>query len=149
MAIRLSPGLANFLARTGNLKEALSTGFIYFFSGTQPAGAHLAASGTLLAVISADGAGTTGLTLVDGDDTGQVKKDAAQDWEGDGIAAGTAGWYRYQELDTNEATTRTNALAASTITKRVDGSIATSGADLNVTNTTVAVGPPSAPLPTC
>lgn len=57
-------------------------------------------------------------------------------WSFAGIAAGTAGWFRL----------KANALdndTLSTALPRVDGSIATSGADMNLSNISVAIGAPS------
>ena len=52
MALRFSTGLRNFLNEGGSVKQALNNGKIYIYSGTQPALANDAASGTLLAIIT-------------------------------------------------------------------------------------------------
>lgn len=54
-------------------------------------------------------------------------------WSGVGVSAGTAGWFRL-------CASEVDAGAASTTLMRVDGNIATSGANLNMSNTAVAVG---------
>lgn len=57
-------------------------------------------------------------------------------WSFNGVAVGTAGWFR---LIGSEA----DAGGASTVLPRVDGSVATSGADMNLSNITIAIGAPN------
>ena len=52
MALRFSTGLRNFLNEAGGVKQALNNGKIFIYSGSQPATADDAASGTLLATIT-------------------------------------------------------------------------------------------------
>ena len=65
---------------------------------------------------------------------GSVSKSGV--WSFDGVAAGTAGWFRMKAsaLDDN---------AASTTLVRLDGSIAVSGADMNLSNISIAIGAPT------
>lgn len=60
-------------------------------------------------------------------------------WSFNGLAAGTAGWFRLigSEADAGAA------LAAAPWLPRVDGSIAVSGADLNLSNISIAIGAPN------
>jgi hypothetical protein len=141
MTIRLSTGARNGVMRTNPMDTLLSGGFLFLFSGTQPATADLASAGTLLAAISIGGLGVTGLTFSDGDNAGEIKKNAGESWQGTGLAANTARWFRYQALDTNYATTLANAQAANT-TVRIDGSIGVSGSDLVAASVAIAVGAP-------
>jgi len=53
MALRLSTGLRNFLNRDGSLKRAFHGGVLKIYSGSQPSTADAAATGTLLATITA------------------------------------------------------------------------------------------------
>lgn len=53
MALRYSTALRDFLNEGGSIKQALANGKIKFYSGTQPATADTAPSGTLLATITA------------------------------------------------------------------------------------------------
>lgn len=57
-------------------------------------------------------------------------------WSFNGLAAGTAGWFRFKAsfLDAD---------GVSTTAVRLDGSIATSGAEMNLSNLTIAVGAPT------
>lgn len=141
--IRVSDALRTAIMVTGSVKSRLDGGFLFLFSGSQPASAEDAAVGTLLAAVSIDAAGATGLTLTTGDAAGQAKKTVAEAWQALGLAAGTARWYRYQRLDTNLATTQAAALlAAGGTVERVDGSVGTSGADLIAASVAVALNAP-------
>jgi len=140
MTIRISNALRTAKMVTGSLKSRLDGGFLYMYSGTQPASAEDAAAGTLLAAFSIDGLGVTGLTFTTGDNAGEMKKTVAEAWEAVGLADGTARWWRFQRLDTNEATTRAAAAAAAGgTTERVDGSVGVSGADLTAASVQIAV----------
>ncbi len=140
MTIQLSTGLRNGMLNATGMKEAFTNGVMYIYSGPQPTNADSAVSGTLLGKVSVDagafafGASSFGLNL-DTPAGGVISKVAADNWQMVGIAAGTAGWFR---LMGNAA----DALASSTTLPRMDGSIATSGADLNLSTVTVAVGSP-------
>lgn len=143
MALRISTGLRNSMLDGGSgegFRAGMNTGFLYIFSGSQPASADSAASGTLLAVIYSNyPTNTVGLSF-DAAASGAVAKASAQTWSGAAVASGTAGWFRFQELDTDETGTRADALAASSSTKRFDGSVATSGGDLNISSTSITSG---------
>jgi len=78
MTLRHSPALQNFIAQTGSWKGFLDNGSIKIYSGTQPATADLAVTGTLLATITS-GAGTktdevaaTGVITISGTTSGSV-----------------------------------------------------------------------------
>ena len=247
MAIRLSTGLRNFMLEGGSLKQALANGFIELYSGTQPASADDAVTGTLLARYTASsgahtnevqatgsftisgtsgsvdtvtvnsidilggavtntgtaagtatavaaainnnpknfmfvasstgatgvvtltakpglgtlangwavsgtattttlgtlvniGSGVAGVNPVNGlrfgdSAAGSVVKDSAQAWTGVGLAAGTAGWFRFKGPISDAGSSD-----AAELYIRLDGNVATSGANLNVTSTTIAVG---------
>ena len=66
--------------------------------------------------------------------SGTVSKSGV--WSFNGVAVGTAGWFRMKAsaVDDNLATTTL---------VRLDGSIATSGADMNLSNITIAVSAPT------
>jgi len=133
MTIRYSTGLRNAVMDAG-FKPTMDDGELHFYSGTQPADADQAETGTkLLVVTEASGAHTTGVNGLDwlAAVAGVTGKEAAV-WSGVGIAAGVAGWFRFY----SQASPVTGL---STTAKRFDGSIGTSGADLNIGNTTIAV----------
>lgn len=139
MALRLSTGLVNYVARTGALDAGITNSYVLIYSGAQPADADAAATGTLLVVISAAGVLDAGLSVEDAAATGAIQKTAAEVWSGLGLAAGVMGWFRMIVENTNQATTVTEAGTLSTTSRRLDGVVAASGGQLNMSNTTVAV----------
>ena len=71
--------------------------------------------------------------------TGVVGKSAGQVWSFNGIAVGTAGWFRFVASAADAGA----AISAAPYLARMDGSVATSGADLNLSNISIAIGAPS------
>ena len=65
--------------------------------------------------------------------TNYILKCSEEVWSGLGLAAGTAGWFRLCGNPTDNG-------ALSTILPRIDGTVGTSGADANISNTQIAVG---------
>ncbi|MCG7854108.1 MAG: hypothetical protein MIO92_16455 [Methanosarcinaceae archaeon] len=122
----------------GSLKDIFRDGVLNIYSGTQPSDADQAVAGTLLLQITESagafvaGAFDNGLEFGDAA-SGIISKAAAETWQDTGIASGTAGWFR---LCANP----TDAGAASTSLPRIDGTIGTSGADLNMSSTNIVVG---------
>lgn len=139
MTVRLSTGLRTNLVGTTGFAATFEGGIIEIYSGAQPANADAAVIGTLLGTVTlgsgafTPGSPTNGLTF-GAPAAGAVGKTGA--WSFNGIAAGTAGWFR---LKANGV----DAGGISTTLPRLDGSIATSGADLNLSNITVAIGAPN------
>lgn len=64
---------------------------------------------------------------------GAIEKHASQIWSGLGISEGTAGWFRFYG-------SATDAGGSSATLPRADGRIATSGAEMNLSNTSIVVG---------
>lgn len=64
---------------------------------------------------------------------GVFTKDSTQTWSGTAAATGTAGWFRYCGSIADAG-----ALDSSAVYLRMDGTIATSGADMNMTSTSIA-----------
>lgn len=139
MALRLTDGLRNHILQVSSVEAALTLGFLMIYSGSQPASANDAATGVRLATIAVDG-GAIGLTFDAIVVAGTLPKAAAEVWNGTAGATGTAGWFRFHELDTNKATTEASADAGGSGVKALDGSIAVSGADLNMSNVSVVSG---------
>ena len=130
MAIKVSTGLRDSLLGTESLKTSLDGGFIKIYSGTAPVTADDAETGTLLVTVSVDDTGT-GLTF-DAPSGGTMQKAAAEVWSGTIAVTGTATHYRYiQSGDTG---------GSSTTEKRIQGTVGTSGADLNLSNTSLSAG---------
>ena len=134
MAARLSTGLLNKLMDTGSFKTLFSGCFIDFYTGTQPATADAAATGTKIATMYSDGT-STGLTFEASATAGVLEKNASETWSGTTIAAGTIGYFRMREA-TDAGT------ASSSTAVRYDGAVNTSGAELNMKVTDFEVGEP-------
>jgi hypothetical protein len=87
-------------------------------TGSQPASANDTATGTLLATVTcadpAFGSASSGVATLAGTPLSTT-----------GVAAGTAGWFRMKDS------------AGNTV---MDGSVGTSGAELNLNTTTISVG---------
>ena len=110
------------------VRDILAGCKIAIYSGTQPADADSVAAGTLLVTISESG-GANGLTWGDAV-AGVLSKAAAETWQGTAVATNTAGWFRcYQSGD--------NPANAETVLARFDGSVSTSGAQLNMSSTSI------------
>lgn len=139
MTLRLSTKLRDNLAGTTGFASTFANGVIEVYSGSQPASADAAVTGTLLGTVTLSsgaftpGTATNGLTFAAASG-GAVAKTGV--WSFNGVAVGTAGWFR---LKGNAV----DAGAISTVLPRLDGSIAVSGADMNLSNITIAIGAPN------
>lgn len=137
MSLKLSTGLVNAIMGSASFKEALADGIIAVFSGSQPANADAAETGTKLLEITVGsgafvaGQATNGLEFDDTITDGTVVKATDEVWSGKGIAAGTAGWYRFYS--------NAYQTGASTSAVRLDGACASSGSQLNMSSTNIAV----------
>lgn len=130
MTLRLSTGLRNAMANS--VATALRFGEIDIYSGAQPASPDSPATGTLLGTVTIGtlGAAGTGLefTAASG---GVINKSGT--WQFTGLANGTAGYFRFR----GDAA---DANGTSTTLVRMDGSIGTAGAVMNMSSTTIATG---------
>ena len=137
--IRLSTKLRDNLAGTTGFASTFANGVIEIYTGAQPATADAAVTGTLLGTVTLNsgaftpGSPTNGLTFAAAAG-GVVSKSGV--WSFNGIAAGTAGWFR---LKGNAV----DAGGVSSVLPRLDGSIAVSGADMNLSNIAIAVSSPN------
>ena len=136
MTLRLSTGLRAAMLNggvNGGVKGALDGGFIDIYSGPQPVSADTGATGTLLATVSVNAEG--GGLHFDTTASGTLAKAAGENWKFTGLAVGTAGWFRFYPKGGSPG-------AASTAEARFDGSIASSGGDVSLSNVSIAVGSP-------
>jgi len=139
MTIRFSTGLRNNLVGPLGFAGSFDRGVIEVYTGPQPASANNAVTGVLLGVITlasgafVPGSPDNGLTF-DVPSNGAVTKSGV--WSFVGVAAGTAGWFRLKANAPDSGQSSTAAV-------RMDGSCATAGADLNISNISVAVGAPN------
>lgn len=147
MTLKASIALANGLLQGSSLKEQLDNGFIFIFAGAVPADADAAldmvGTHTLLAKIAADAvpadAGVTGLQFAAAASNRAIPKLGSQTWAGkvhfvgkDAAQAGvgplTATFYRFcAAADDGQG-------AGTGSTPRLQGTVATSGGDINLTN---------------
>ena len=125
-------------AEGGSLKDVFRDGVLRVYSGSQPSSPDSATNGTLLVTVTVSsgafvaGAFDNGLEFGTAA-SGAISKSASETWQGLGLAAGTAGWFR---LSANP----TDAGGADTTLPRIDGNVGTSGADLNMSSTSIVVG---------
>jgi len=130
MALRLSTGLRQALLGSADFKTEFTASFINIYSGSQPTSSDDPASGTLLATIYSDGA-AVGINF-DAPVAGVISKAVAETWSGTAGATGTAGYYRLFEATDDPS-------LASTTGSRMDGAIATSGGELNMSSTAIVI----------
>jgi len=127
MAISLSTGARNYLLDSGALRLAFNLGFIKIYDGTPPTYADQAIGGgnNLLVTISNNGGGT-GLTFEPTAVNSQIAKASGEIWSGTVGTSGTASFFRFVlPADTGGATTTEI---------RMQGTVNTIGADLNLAN---------------
>lgn len=133
MALRLSTGLRQELLGTSDFKTAFTLSFINIYSGAQPASPDDdIGTSVLLATIYSDGA-AVGISF-DAPVLGVISKAAGETWSGTAVATGSAAWFRLHE--SADATPENASASAS----RLDGAVATSGGELNISNTAITNG---------
>lgn len=142
--------LCDAINRNG-IMEASVSGAVVTIKGHPGTGVTTAAvSGTLTTVTAtyvAMGTATAGVAPVNGlilasPALGVISKPlpAIQVWSFNGLAIGTAGWFRFFSSDSAD----TGAiLTAAPWYPRFDGSIATSGGDMGLSNLSITVGAPN------
>jgi hypothetical protein len=113
-----------------SIQDIFKDGFIKIYTGAQPTSADDAPTGTLLVTIYSDGA-VAGLEFDDAV-AGVLSKKGTETWSGTAGATGTAGWFRLQ--------TQGDGGGSSTTDERIDGACGTSGAQLNMSSTTITSG---------
>lgn len=140
MALKCSTKLKNAMFEA--IRTQLATGAIYVYSGSQPATADAAPTGTLLGIATVGaGAWTAVSNLTNGLDfaaaaSGVLTKSATETWQFVGIANGTAGWFRH----VGGAVADSLSADATETYPRIDGRISTSGAEMILSNLSIVVG---------
>ena len=131
MTIRASTGLRNKLLDTNPFKTIFAASFIKIYDGPVPATADagLDAANHLLMTVSISGGGT-GINFEATAVNGAIAKATGETWSGTTIAAGLASFYRLVTSSDDGSTSTTFA--------RLQGQIATSGSDLNMTTTNLS-----------
>lgn len=134
MTIKVSTGLRNSMitAAGETLATSLNDGQLNIYAGAVPTDADASIGAAVLLCVISDnsqviGAGT-GLDF-DAAVAAVLAKAAAQIWSGVNAVSGTAAFYRFlQQADTG---------VLSTTEKRIQGSVATVGGDLNLSSVTL------------
>lgn len=141
MTVRLSTGLRTALAGTTGFASVFANGVIEIRTGSQPASADDAPTGTLIGLVTLNsgaftpGSPTNGLTFAAAA-AGAVSKTGVWSFVGiNSVTANTAGYFRFLGNATDSG-------ASSTTLPRLDGSINTSGADMNLSNISIINGAP-------
>lgn len=136
MAERLSTAYAN--EQLTNFKTAYANGVLAIYSGSQPATADDAETGTLLCLITRDAQPHTAGSPANGLNfgapaSGVVGKSGGEVWSGIILASGIAGWFRFYAND--------HVTGASSTARRFDGTISpSSSAELQMANTSLVEG---------
>jgi hypothetical protein len=137
MALRLSTGLRDKLLGAASFQTIMQNGVIRIFPGVQPSSADDAEGATHLIEITVSsgtftpGTATNGLNF-GAPSSGACAKAASEVWSGAAVASGTAGWFRFYANDRNTGADAGHA--------RFDGSVSTSGAQLNMSSTAITTG---------
>lgn len=122
----------------GSFADIMANGVARAYSGTQPASADDAETGTLLLKFTSSagaftaGLPTNGLLYSVTASSGEVTKLATQVWSGVGLASGTCGWIRFYA---NDETT-----GASTSAVRFDVNVSTTNYPIKMPSTSIVVG---------
>ena len=124
-------------ARGGSFADLFREGNLHIYTGTQPTSANDVESGSKLVEITQGSAAFTPGTFANGLNFGAVvagviAKETGEVWSGEASATGTAGWFRFYAND--------EGTGADSSKIRFDGAIATSGAQLNMSNTAITSG---------
>lgn len=115
---KISTNYVNLQAE--RVKTDFANGVMAIYTGSQPASADAAETGTLLCLITKDGEAFTAGNPTNGLNFGSVSnnvvsKSEGETWSGKVLVDGVAGWFRF--YDNNHVT------GASTTANRFDGSI--------------------------
>lgn len=137
MALRLSTGAREKLLSTLTIKELLNGGFMDIFTGSQPATADAVETGTKLVRISSTSGTAASDGLRFGTALGGVIPITTPAWSGVVGPAGVAGWFRFYGTGGTSGVSGSAGTNGTAI--RVDGNVGVSGADLNLTHTSLSL----------
>jgi hypothetical protein len=127
--MKASTGLRNKMLDTGSVKSILALGFIKIYGGAVPADADAAVTGTLITTVSVNSTGT-GLSM--GTAAAGVLPKASEVWSGVNAASLTATYFRHVAAGDDGT--------LSTTQDRIQGTVGTAGADLNLSSTALTNG---------
>jgi len=128
--MKASTGLRNYMLDNASFKDALDDGVMRLYAGTVPATADASVgAATLLCEITDNdqglGAGQ-GIDFETNAVDGVLTKETSQIWSGTNVDSGTATFFRVE--------TQADDGSMSTTNPRVQGTISTAGADLNLSD---------------
>lgn len=131
---KMSTGLCDYLLTTGSLKACFDgAAKLFIYGGTVPATADAALGAAVLLVTVANGGAEVNFEAASV--AGYLPKESTETWTANGVADGTATFYRFQ------LTGDTGVL--STTNPRIQGTVGTTTAyDLVVADATVSIGVP-------
>lgn len=124
MALKASTGLRNKLLDTSALKTIFNLGFLEIYGGTVPTDADQSTSGATMLCRISNNDTATGLTFASTAASGAITKNLGETWSKAAANTGTATFYRFVAVGDTGALSTTEA--------RVQGTVGTSGADLNL-----------------
>jgi len=122
---KFSTGLRNKMLDTNSMKSIMAAGFLKIYSGTAPADADAALTGTLITTISIASSGV-GINFAAAAAAGVLAKLGSETWSGINGASATATHFRHVAVGDTGALSTTEA--------RIQGTCALAGGDLNLTN---------------
>lgn len=132
MSIKTSTGLGAAMLITGPFRTVMNLGTLSLYAGVPPSNADAALGSAVLLVTLTNNATATGLTMDTTAAGAVLLKNPAEVWKGTNVAGGVASFYRFVAVGDDGT--------ASATQPRVQGLVATSGADLNLSSTTLASG---------
>lgn len=122
----------------GSFRELFKNGVMDIFTGTQPSNPDNAVSNASVLCTITRGSGTFSASVAENGlnfdpvSGGTLTKKGSETWSGLNNKDGTAGWFRFYD---NTYSTGSGASAV-----RMDGNISTSGAELNMSSTSLTSG---------
>lgn len=132
MSEKMSTGLCNKLLDTSALRTIFNLGCIKIYAGTVPSAADDSVGGaTLLCTVTNNSTGTQ-VTFEAAAVGGVIAKKTSEVWSGVNAAGGTATFYRLVAAGDTAALSTTEA--------RIQGTIGTGGADMNLGTTLLVNG---------
>lgn len=128
---KFSTGLRNTMLGTGSLRSVMNSSVMRLYSGSPPASADAAVTGTLLCTLSVNGSGT-GVTFETIPADGVIAKEPAEVWQGTNAATGTVAYARLVATsDTGNTSTTAN---------RIQVTVGNTSTDILVANTLLTSG---------
>ena len=120
-----------FIWEASSIKEIFENSKLIIYTGSQPASADDAPIGTKLVEITKNSSGNFDLVFDEASD-GSINKVPSDNWSGQAINSGTAGWFRLLVNGDTEV--------YSTTDPRIDGAVGTSNAELIMADTNITSG---------